>query len=64
LARHLRTKFGPNAALVMGSWSSPRTWYHESICGKGMREMRKKRSQVYLVDEFNTSLTRILSMEP
>ncbi|KAI9227888.1 MAG: hypothetical protein DHS80DRAFT_7487, partial [Piptocephalis tieghemiana] len=51
----LREKFGPNAMLVMGGWSSLHTRYHESIRGKGMRETLKKRFQVYLVDEFNTS---------
>ncbi|KAI9230296.1 MAG: hypothetical protein DHS80DRAFT_12528, partial [Piptocephalis tieghemiana] len=54
LARHLREKFGPNAVLVMGGWSSPHARYHEPIRGKGMREMlRKKGFQVYLVDGFN-----------
>ncbi|KAI9225756.1 MAG: hypothetical protein DHS80DRAFT_19824, partial [Piptocephalis tieghemiana] len=56
LVRHLREKYGPDAVLVMGNWSSPHTRYHEPIRGKGMREMlRRKGFQVYLVDEFNTS---------
>ncbi|KAI8978994.1 hypothetical protein BDB01DRAFT_725732, partial [Pilobolus umbonatus] len=36
LVRRMKTKFGPDAILVLGSWSSPNIKYHERTRNKSL----------------------------
>ncbi|KAI7900926.1 uncharacterized protein BX663DRAFT_537301 [Cokeromyces recurvatus] len=57
LAKTLKQKFGDDCVLVLGNWFASNTKYHEPIRGVGMRRMLKKEGlQVYLLDEYKTSL--------
>jgi hypothetical protein len=56
LSINLRKKFGNDAILVLGDWSSGNAKFHEPIRGVGMRRtLRKHGFQVYLINEFKTS---------
>jgi hypothetical protein len=56
LALELRNKFGHDAVLLMGDWSSPMQKYREPIRGKGIRDaLRHRGFEVLLLDEFRTS---------
>ncbi|KAG1136821.1 hypothetical protein G6F37_011741 [Rhizopus arrhizus] len=56
LANKLREKFGNDAILILGNWSTGNVKYHETTRGVGMKRMLAKECfQVYLLDEFRTS---------
>ncbi|KAI9259960.1 hypothetical protein EDC94DRAFT_641096 [Helicostylum pulchrum] len=52
----LKTKFGPNAVLILGDWSAPNVPHQESTRKKGLIKMLKKNGfVVYLINGFRTS---------
>ncbi|KAI9264658.1 hypothetical protein EDC94DRAFT_640296 [Helicostylum pulchrum] len=56
LVNNLKTKFGPNAVLILGDWFAPDVPHQESTRNKGLIKMLKKNVfVVYLINEFRIS---------
>jgi hypothetical protein len=56
LVKNLRQKFGEDAVLVIGDWSSNNARFHQPSKGIGMRrQLRKAGFRVYLLHEAYTS---------
>ncbi|KAI7888662.1 uncharacterized protein EV154DRAFT_425211, partial [Mucor mucedo] len=51
-----KTKFGQDAILILGDWSTPNVKSQESIQNKNLIRMLKRYNfVVYLINEFRTS---------
>ena len=64
LLNEISTKYGNDATIVIGDWSKADHIKGMSSPNMGMKRLLKKKFEIYLVDEFNTSKLNYLTKEP